>query len=91
MKILKAIIAIFLLLIISLASLYFFNDASKLKNGYTVYNKKKKDYEIVTKKPSDWIELNQISKNALWAIIVSEDWAFYDHNGVDIFQVKEAI
>jgi monofunctional biosynthetic peptidoglycan transglycosylase len=91
MKIFKAIIAIFLLLIISLASLYFFNDASKLKNGYTVYNKKNKDYEVVTKKPSHWVKLNQVSKKALWAIIVSEDWAFYDHNGVDMFQVKEAI
>ena len=39
--------------------------------------------EFVAKKPQSWASYNEISKAAIWAIIVSEDWAFYEHNGVD--------
>jgi monofunctional biosynthetic peptidoglycan transglycosylase len=32
-----------------------------------------------------------MSKFARWSIILSEDWSFYDHQGVDVEQIKVAL
>ena len=42
-------------------------------------------------RPKDWVSINAVSKVAVGAIIVSEDWAFYSHSGVDLRQLREAI
>jgi monofunctional biosynthetic peptidoglycan transglycosylase len=92
MKKVIASFLIFLLLIFLISiGLYASNDADKLKNKFTHYNLKSSSYELLTKKPKSWTSISQISKEALWAIIVSEDWAFYDHRGVDLRQIKVAI
>lgn len=49
------------------------------------------DYEILEKRPSSWVNLNNISRYAKWAIIFSEDWSFYDHEGIDVDQMKTAL
>lgn len=48
-------------------------------------------YTIVSKKPKDWKTLKEINYIAAHAIVVSEDWGFYQHNGYDLSQMKEAV
>jgi monofunctional glycosyltransferase len=50
--------------------------------------------QVVTwerQKPSSWVSYGEVSKVGMGAIIVSEDWAFYQHHGYDPNQIKEAI
>ncbi len=42
-------------------------------------------------KPENWVSLNEISKAAMQAVLISEDAAFYQHNGYDLDQLKEAM
>ncbi len=42
-------------------------------------------------KPANWTSVDDVSKSAIGAIVVSEDWAFYSHGGYDANQIKEAI
>ena len=42
-------------------------------------------------RPSSWTALSEISRVAVGAIIVSEDWAFYQHKGYDPNQIKTAM
>lgn len=90
-KISKILSLLFIIILLVCSSIYISNDADKLKGQFTVYNLKKKSYELTSKKPKSWLSVDKVSKKALWAIIVSEDWAFYDHYGVDLIQIKEAI
>jgi monofunctional biosynthetic peptidoglycan transglycosylase len=46
--------------------------------------------ELKKQKPPGWIHFNQVSREAIGAIIVSEDWAFYGHKGYDPNQIKIA-
>jgi monofunctional biosynthetic peptidoglycan transglycosylase len=70
-----------------------FSDINKLEKEYVKSNVDKKhkvSYEIVSKKPKSWVNLSDISPHAVKAIMLSEDWFFYGHDGIDISQVKEA-
>ena len=42
-------------------------------------------------RPSGWVPLGDISRPAVGAILISEDWAFYQHNGFDAQQIKESL
>jgi monofunctional biosynthetic peptidoglycan transglycosylase len=53
--------------------------------------KNQPQYTIVSKKPSSWKTLKEINYTAAHAIVVSEDWGFYEHNGYDLGQMKEAV
>lgn len=55
------------------------------------YADKKVDYKIVKTKPKGWKTLKEINYVAAHAIVVSEDWDFYNHSGYDLGQVKEAV
>lgn len=46
---------------------------------------------LVRRRPAGWVELRDVSKLAIGAIIVSEDWAFYQHKGYDPNQIREAL
>lgn len=59
-----------------------------LKSSYPVYNDSSQSYELLHIKPKHWILNSEISKVGKWAIIVSEDWAFYDHSGLDLNQLE---
>lgn len=63
----------------------------RLKTDYVAYNKKQKAYVLTRMRPKDWTPLKEVSEYAKWAIIVSEDWAFYEHEGVDLRQLKIAL
>jgi monofunctional biosynthetic peptidoglycan transglycosylase len=41
-------------------------------------------------RPSTWISLGEVSKLGVAAILISEDWAFFQHHGYDVNQIKEA-
>ena len=71
--------------------LYFGNDVEKLVNNYPFYNLKSSKYELKSEKPLSWVSVDQVSNEAKWAIIVSEDWAFYNHKGLDTEQIKITI
>ncbi len=47
--------------------------------------------KLVSSPPAGWTKIDQISKVALGAVVVSEDWAFFAHDGYDANQLKEAI
>lgn len=91
----KLILLIFMLPIVCLLGttlwLYTTYDVAKLYTTYPTYNTSKKDYEFLTKKPKSWASLNEISHQAKWAIVVSEDWAFYQHQGIDFLQLSKAL
>jgi len=72
-----------------------FPDVASLRNKYPVvhYQGKNRPPKVTLQraKPASWIKLHEASKMAVGAIIVSEDWAFYQHQGYDANQIKEAI
>lgn len=93
----KKIIIIILLLITFSAGLVGvsvpFSEINKLSKGYvgvTYSEEKGVEYTIISKRPKGWSSLKNISKNATSAIMLSEDWDFFEHEGVDMSQVREA-
>src|ERR1700730_18290411 len=47
--------------------------------------------EVVQQKPAGWAFLKDISPIAVAAIVMSEDSAFYQHNGFDWDQLRDAM
>lgn len=93
---------IFLSLILSLViwliayplAVYYWYDVGQLENNYPEFkliNGEVTSYRINKKRPSYWVSLSEISPYGKWAIVLSEDWAFYDHKGIDLEQLKIAL
>src|SRR3990167_8244442 len=58
----------------------------------TIKNAKGKEFKRrVGPQAPGWVSLESISDNLILAIITSEDSMFFQHNGVDLFELKEAI
>ena len=68
------------------------------------FNLLRKSVEIQTLKPdgdtlvrkvgpqtADWVPIHLISNHLLMAVIASEDSAFYSHDGIDLFELKESV
>src|SRR4051812_27693406 len=72
-----------------------FPDVSVLRTRYPIVHYEGKDkpptVTISKSRPSSWTGLEEVSKSGVGAILVSEDWAFYQHKGYDANQIKEAI
>lgn len=86
-------VGIFILMLLPLY-MYFSFDVEKLKTQYPhaiIENNKVKEFTISPQRPKKWTSLTGISKFSKWAIVLSEDWGFYQHEGVDIEQVKAAL
>ena len=70
-------------------------DPEELKRSYPVvhYHGPKKPFTVTIERlrPSEWVSLSDISQKVVKAILISEDWAFYSHNGFDFEQIKEAV
>lgn len=45
---------------------------------------------IQKNRPSQWTSLAEVAPHAIHAILISEDWAYYQHHGYDVNQIKEA-
>jgi monofunctional biosynthetic peptidoglycan transglycosylase len=69
-------------------------DVEVLKTEYpkVVYDPKDKSdsIEIVKKRPATWTSLGAVSPLAVAAIVLSEDWAFYQHSGFDWEQIRNS-
>jgi monofunctional biosynthetic peptidoglycan transglycosylase len=89
-RILKIISTLLLIPLVGVAYtfyIYFSADVGKLKSLKPIYDSKAQTYKLLPKS-SGWVPLENISYLSRWAILVSEDWAFYDHKGVDYNQLK---
>ncbi len=69
-------------------------DVGELEKSFpkVVYDAKtkKSHIEIVKNPPPGWVNIGAISTKAVAAIVLSEDWAFYQHNGFDWEQIWDA-
>ncbi len=72
--------------------MYFSHDGNELSVQYPHRSSDSDDAEIVFKKskPKYWAQLSAISRYTQSAIVLSEDWSFYDHDGFDSEQMKVA-
>lgn len=72
-----------------------FPDVSLLKSRWPVvqYQGRANPPRVTLQRnrPEGWTGLGEISQSAVAAIVVSEDWAFWSHDGYDVRQIKEAI
>ena len=71
--------------------LNFVSQVSLLKDHYPVFSVKENGYVLEKKKPDFWIPLSKVSREAQYAIIISEDWAFFEHDGIDMNQLQIVI
>lgn len=88
-----AIYGIMLLALLAPVYMYFSHDVDDLKEMYPHAQISKEDISFAVKKgkPKSWVTLSQISRYGKWAIILSEDWGFYQHEGIDVNQIKVAL
>ena len=72
-----------------------FPDVQKLRTHYPVVDYRGRgrpfDVRLIRGQPAGWTPVAEVSRVALGAVIVSEDWAFFQHKGYDANQIKEAI
>lgn len=72
-----------------------FPDVTKLRRSYPMvrYHGRDKPFSIAWQKskPERWASLQEVSREAIGAILVSEDWAFFSHDGYDANQIREAL
>jgi monofunctional biosynthetic peptidoglycan transglycosylase len=88
------VIACLFLMLLSPLYMYFSHDVSVLKHQYPhlrIDSSQEVEVEIKPGKPSHWVNLQDISHFGKWAIVLSEDWAFYQHEGLDVEQIKVAL
>ncbi|MCT4642109.1 MAG: transglycosylase domain-containing protein [Bacteriovoracaceae bacterium] len=84
----KIFLIIFLIILVPIV--YFVQiDITNLKEGY--FYKSKDGYVFVEKKPHTWLFINEITSKIYWPIVVSEDWLFFEHKGIDLKQLYQAI
>jgi monofunctional biosynthetic peptidoglycan transglycosylase len=90
----------FLILILVLLNIfvaYIYPDIQKiqvLKKSYVhhkITEPGKVRYKIQKEKPKYWVDYKDISRHGKWAIIISEDWGFFHHNGFDLNQIQEVL
>lgn len=48
-------------------------------------------FDLLPERPRGWVALSEISRFASGAIVLSEDWAFYQHQGLDYQQIQIAV
>lgn len=82
------------LMLFSPLYMYFSDDVAILNEEYphlTILPDQSVQIEIRPARPKNWVSLKNISKYATGAIVLSEDWAFYQHEGLDVEQMKVAL
>lgn len=73
--------------------MYFSHDVEKLNTFYPhiVVNEDVVTFDLKKERPKYWVPLKQISKYGVGAIVLSEDWGFWNHQGIDANQIKIAL
>ena len=81
------------LLVLSPLYMYFSHDVEKLVRQFPEFQLKDTtiEYRMTEEKPAYWVNLKSVSRFVKWAIILSEDWSFYHHDGIDLEQIKAAL
>jgi len=88
------LIPIIILILFSPLYMYFSHDVSSLEHKYPHDRNAgvgEPDYVLKEGRPKDWVKIGAISRYAKFAIILSEDWSFYSHEGIDTEQMKVAV
>lgn len=88
------VMACLMVMLFSPLYMYFSHDVERLKVQYPhlkIDQALEVEVEIAPGKPKHWVNLQDISSYGKWAIILSEDWAFYQHAGLDVAQMKVAL
>lgn len=87
------ILSIFLISCLLMTVMYFSHDGKELLTSWPVRTSLDDDAHIEFRKsrPKSWVSLNAISSYAQAAIVLSEDWGFYQHDGFDKEQMKIAL
>ncbi len=87
-----AFLSIVLVLAAIPITMYFSHEGEELLKGYPHRSCDKDDAKVIimAKKPSSWTNLSGISRYAQSAIVLSEDWSFFQHEGFDQEQMKVA-
>jgi monofunctional glycosyltransferase len=80
-----SILGTLMILLIIPIFMYFSHDVTELNTLYPEFHELKKE------RPKNWVNLKQISKYGIWAIVLSEDWGFYQHQGFDLNQIQIAL
>lgn len=78
---------IFLFPLIYYWGLLWISGISNHHSSYFVIDKAG-EIQFQKKKPASWTSIKQIPTTVSWPIIVSEDWDFFHHSGVDWQQLK---
>lgn len=89
-----AIFLIFLALTLAIPLIFlvgYYFEVSKLENHYPVFDSERQEYVLQDKRPEHWVTLSEVSDYAKWAIVVSEDWAFFQHQGLDFQQLEKVV
>lgn len=60
----------------------------RLTSEYPYFDHKQSVFKLSPRRPESWVELHRVSRVARWAIVVSEDWSFFNHPGIDLEQLK---
>lgn len=90
----RVFVGLLAMVLLSPLYMYFSHDVERLSREWPQVVPRGEDgvdYEFVAKPPPYWVRLNSISHYAKWAIILSEDWGFYKHAGVDFEELKKAV
>lgn len=95
-KLLIAVLVIDFFIFVPIVWFFVFVPSGQIKsleNHFVSYKfeNEKVTYKIVSKKPKNWVSFKDINYTAAHAIVVSEDWAFYNHSGYDMNQIKDAV
>jgi monofunctional biosynthetic peptidoglycan transglycosylase len=68
---------------------------SQLREAYPEFVKRDvgqvPEIRVVAQPPKGWVRLDHVARVAWGAVLVSEDWAFFDHPGFDILQIRKTI
>ncbi len=69
-----------------------FTIINKIEKYYVLKNWETGSLNTYDQQPakSGWKKLNEINEQAYMAIVISEDWSFFDHEGVDTEQLRIA-
>jgi len=72
-----------------------FPNVGMLRSRYPVVQYQGRDkpakVSLQRSRPMGWVSIREVSRAAVGAVIVSEDWAFYQHKGYDANQIRESI
>lgn len=74
------------IILLCFLSMYFSHDVSELNSLYP-----RGHSNVTAERPQNWTNLEDISKYGIGAIVLTEDWGFYEHSGVDLNQINVAL